>query len=197
MRLTLRTTKSVVSFAAGWKQSFVTSCLVESLQNCPQGTIFCLRAAVSSTHSDCWSSKDGHAIHQTRRTLLGADVMPHSNVLDAKWECLKGAAPTHHTTVVHNMHQISWWRDSNVSCQGQTFPNYHQPTHYFHKLLRRAYRKGSVMRQLVTLNSGYLKYMRGGRVSRGHFGLRRWKIMTTSTFYTLFQGTNIWFWLLN
>lgn len=58
--------------------------------------------------------------------------------------------------------------------------------------------KGGVMRQLVTLNSGYLKYARGGRVSRGHFGLRRrWKIISTSTFYTLFQGRNAWFQLLD
>lgn len=100
-------------------------------------------------------------------------------------------------SAVHNRHQIHRGRDSNVSCQGQTFPeapNYHQPTRYFHKLLRRAHCKGSVRRQLVTRNSGYLKYMRGGRASRGHFGLcRRWKIVTTSALYTLFQGTNTCF----
>lgn len=194
MRVTSRTTKSAVSFAVGWKRSFVTSCPVQSLQNCPRDTIFssqscCFQDAQWLLVLAGWSCRPPG---KEEASGYGRDAP--SNVLDAKWECLKGAAPTHHTTVVHNMHQIGWWRDSNVSCQGQTFPeapNYHQPTRYFHKLLRRAYCKGSVMRQLVTLNSGYLKNTRGGRVSRGHFGLRRrWKIITTSSFYTLFQGTN-------
>lgn len=143
-----------------------------------------LGAAVSIKCRDCWSLWDGH-VHQARRRFLvptwclqkhsgcrggsGGPAPTHPPLLDPRSTQSLGEEPA----ALHAKDRLSW--DAQLSSA--------------HALFSQIAEKGWLRYETV----GYpeLGLFKTRKRSRGHFGpCRRWKIITTSNLYTLFQGIN-------